>query len=98
MPDLVDLADLNTLRFQTKPRNIKTLQRLARCGDLPGARMLGGRWVVDLEKFDQGPAPSPIPQFPSIEDTRARVRVLLHEAQIARGSGPANGRKKKPGG
>jgi hypothetical protein len=78
MPELVDLEDLNRLRFPRSPRNPKTLQRLARCGELPGARMLGGRWFVDIEKFDRTiAAATVVPVFEPIEETRRRIREML---------------------
>ncbi|MFC4819201.1 hypothetical protein [Dokdonella ginsengisoli] len=82
MTELVDLEDLNLLRFPRSPRNPKTLQRLARNGDLPGARMIGGRWFVDLEKFDAPATSMPTAlAFEPIEVTRARVRMLVEQGR-----------------
>lgn len=82
MTELVDLEDLNRLRFPRSLRSPKTLQRLARNGELPGARMIGGRWFVDLDKFDAQATSMPTAVvFEPIEVTRARVRMLLEQGR-----------------
>lgn len=52
MPNHIQLADLNELRFSLRPQPMSTLRYRARKGFLPGAFLLGGSWMVDLDVFD----------------------------------------------
>lgn len=73
---LIELDDLAARRFaEPTPRLIKRLKYLARRGQLPGARKLGGLWYCDLNEFDK-PADGPAqPAAPSLADLVERARA-----------------------
>src|SRR5699024_282272 len=54
--NLVDLDGLNATRFPKSPRSRSWLSARARRGELPGARKMGGTWLVDLDTFDAASA------------------------------------------
>lgn len=80
--NLVDLDGLNAARFPRAPRSRAWLSARARQGELPGARKMGGTWLVDLDTFDAAMKRSP-PKV-AIEDPRQTVRRAIARAKASR--------------
>lgn len=80
--NLVDLDGLNSARFPQAPRSRAWLSARARRGELPGARKMGGTWLVDLDAFDAA-LNAPTPKV-EIKDPRETVRRAIANVKAAR--------------